>query len=89
LFESAEAYLARNGEADCAILYIQLPGISGLELEEQIRNHGRGMPVVFITAHDDLATRAAVQKTRRDVLTKPFDDDDLLTAIASATDSRG
>jgi FixJ family two-component response regulator len=87
LFDSAEPFLKDNFEADCAILDVRLPGISGLELEERLRQQGRRMPVVFITAHDDVATRSAIQKSRRYLLMKPFDDDDLLAAIAEATDT--
>jgi FixJ family two-component response regulator len=88
VFESAEAYLARDCRADCAILDIHLSGISGLELEGRLRQAGRGIPVVFITAHDDAATRAAAQDVCMPFLTKPFDEAGLLDAIARATDGR-
>ncbi len=84
LYESGEAYLAENCKADCAIVDINLPGVSGLEMEEQLRRSGRGIPVVFITAHDDLAHRA-VRTTGMPVLTKPLDEHDLLDAIALVT----
>lgn len=84
LFESGEAYLAENCNADCAIVDINLPGLSGLEMEEQLRRNGRGIPVVFITAHDDLANRV-VRTTGVPVLRKPLDEHDLLDAIALVT----
>lgn len=84
LFESGEAYLAENCQADCAIVDINLPGVSGLEMEEQLRKSGRGLPVVFITAHDDLASRAT-RTTGMPVLRKPLDEHDLLDAIALVT----
>jgi two-component system response regulator FixJ len=84
LFASGEAYLAQHCNADCAIVDIGLPGVSGLEMEEQMRQRGRQLPVVFITAHDDLAWRAALQ-TPMPVLKKPLDEDDLLEAIAQVT----
>ena len=84
LFESGEAYLAENCKADCAIVDINLPGVSGLEMEEQLRRNGRGIPVIFITAHDDLARRA-VRTTGMPVLRKPLDEHDLLDAIALVT----
>jgi FixJ family two-component response regulator len=87
LFDSAEPFLNDNLEADCAILDVRLRGISGLELDERLRQQGRRMPVVFITAHDDVATMAAIQKSGCRFLMKPFDDDDLLAAIAEATDT--
>ena len=85
VFDSAEAYLERDCEADCAILDIDLPGLSGLQLAERLRQEGRRLPVVFITAHDELAILAAVQETHRPFLRKPLDESDLLDAIARAT----
>jgi FixJ family two-component response regulator len=85
LFDSAEAYLARDCHADCAILDVHLSGISGLELEGRLRETGRGVPVVFITGRDDAAVRAAVRASRMPCLTKPFDEAGLLAAIAQAT----
>jgi FixJ family two-component response regulator len=84
-FESAEAYLARDCDADCAILDIQLPGISGLELEGRMKQGGNHVGVVFITAHDGPEVRDAIRETRRPFLKKPFDEGGLLDAIARAT----
>src|SRR5262245_36098665 len=86
VFDSAEAYLAERCDADCAILDIQLPGLSGFELEDHLRRERSGLAVLFITARDDSATRAAVERRRRHLLAKPFDEDGLLAAIASAID---
>jgi FixJ family two-component response regulator len=84
LFESGEAYLAETCQADCAIVDIGLPGVSGIEMEARMRRNGCHMPVVFITAHDDLARRA-LQQTLMPVLRKPVDEHDLLEAIAQVT----
>ena len=84
LFESGEAYLAQTCPADCAIVDIGLPGVSGIEMEARMRRNGCRMPVVFITAHDDLATRG-LQQTPMPVLRKPVDEHDLLEAIAQVT----
>jgi len=84
LFESGEAYLSERCAADCAIVDIGLPGVSGLEMEERMRQSGCGMPIVFITARDDLAQRA-IRTTPMPVLKKPLDEDDLLDAIAQVT----
>lgn len=84
LFESGEAYLSQRCEADCAIVDIGLPGVSGLEMEARIRQSGSGMPIVFVTGHDDLAQRAK-RTTPMPVLKKPLDEDDLLDAIALVT----
>jgi FixJ family two-component response regulator len=84
LFDSGEAYLAEVRDADCAIVDIGLPGMTGLEMEERLRRSGREIPMVFITAHDELAIRA-MQRTSRPVLRKPVDEHELLEAIAQAT----
>ena len=88
VFASAEAYLAGNCRPDCAILDVHLAGISGLELEATLRQEGHATAVVFITAHDDPATRQAIQRSRRASLRKPFDEEGLLDAIALATRGR-
>ena len=84
LFESGEAYLSARCEADCAIVDIGLPGLSGLEMEQQLRQSGSGMPIVFITGRDELARRA-MMTTPMPVLKKPLDEGDLLDAIAHVT----
>jgi FixJ family two-component response regulator len=84
VFGSAEAYLAEACAADCAILDVHLPGISGLDLEGRLRAAGSEMSIVFITADDDAGTREAIRRTRRPSLLKPFDETRLLEALASA-----
>jgi FixJ family two-component response regulator len=84
-FESAEAYLAGHCEPDCAILDIELPGLSGLELEQRMRKDGSRVPVVFVSAHDDLVSRTRAIQPEAQFLRKPLDEAGLLTAIAHAT----
>jgi FixJ family two-component response regulator len=86
LFASGEECLAQNCDGDCAIVDIGLPGVSGLEMAERLRERGRGTPVVFITARDDAANRAGL-RTRMPVLKKPLDERDLLEAIDQVTAS--
>jgi FixJ family two-component response regulator len=88
LFDSGEAYLAEVRDADCAIVDIGLPGINGLEMKERLRTNGRDIPMVFITAHDELAVHA-MERTSMPVLRKPVDEHELLDAIAQATATRG
>jgi FixJ family two-component response regulator len=85
VFGSAEAFLARICVPDCVILDIQLPGMSGLELEARLRLRGHPMPVVFITAHDERDLLSQVQATHRPFLRKPLDETGLLEAIARVT----
>lgn len=84
-FDSAEAYLADHYEPDCAILDLELPGLSGLELEQRLRQQGCHVPVVFVSAHDDLVARTRAIQPRAQFLRKPLDEAGLLAAIAHAT----
>src|SRR6478752_823084 len=79
-FESAEAWLAGICPADGAIIDINLPGMSGLELDERLRREGRAIPTVFITAHDE----PGPAPESRTILQKPLDEQSLLDAIEHA-----
>ncbi|REE18339.1 response regulator receiver domain-containing protein [Paraburkholderia sp. BL27I4N3] len=84
-FESAEAFLGASiGQGPyCLVLDVQLPGLSGPRLYEQLGH--RRPPAVFITSHDSQATRAAIEKARgEELLIKPFVTQDLLNAISRA-----
>jgi FixJ family two-component response regulator len=76
-FDSAEAWLAGNCPADVAIVDINLPDMSGFELDERLRREGRAIPTVFITAQDELGPAPA----SRIILQKPLDPQSLLDAI--------
>lgn len=87
VFTSAEDYLASavQRRADCLILDVCMPGMSGLELQRRLSATGRYPPVVFITAHEDEpARRAALEAGAVGFLSKPFDDALLLDALARA-----
>ena len=87
-FASAEEFLdfERNDGPSCLVLDIQMPGLSGLQLQDRLMTSGANLPVIFITAYEDtnVRTRALDQGAAR-FLEKPFDDDVLLDAIHSAT----
>jgi len=93
-FASAETFL-QSGQAHttaCLLLDMQLPGISGLELQRQLRSSQARMPIIFLTAHGNEAIRAqALQAGAVAFFAKPFDDTALLKAIhaALAPDSGG
>jgi FixJ family two-component response regulator len=59
-FDSAESFLADPSRSSfaCLLVDIQLTGMSGLELQRQLRAEGSRLPLIFITAHDDPAYRA-------------------------------
>jgi FixJ family two-component response regulator len=85
-FASAEEFLADDAkEADCLILDVRLPGLSGLWLFQELRRVGRGVPVVFVTANDDPGLRErALGAGAIAFLLKPFQEEVLLEAIARA-----
>jgi FixJ family two-component response regulator len=88
-FASAEAFEARSVEVDCAIIDMRLPGVSGLELRERLRQRTSPLPVVMVTgdAHRPAPDLPAAADTP--FVHKPFDEDTLSNAIAAAMASVG
>ncbi len=88
VFASAEDFLnsAHARKADCLILDVRLPGMSGVELHHRLLARGCRVPVAFITAHasDDRARSEAASDYTVAYLTKPFDEDELLDAVHAA-----
>jgi FixJ family two-component response regulator len=83
-FASAEDLLAALDEASagCVMADIRMPGMSGIELQQAMRSRGLALPVVFITAHGDVATaRAAFRADALDFLEKPFDEGVAVAAV--------
>jgi FixJ family two-component response regulator len=85
-FASAEDYLATGSASrhGCLVLDVYLGGMSGLDLRNQLARSGRAVPVVFITAHQDLAA-VTQQAAGAPCLRKPFDEELLFAAIARVT----
>jgi FixJ family two-component response regulator len=87
-FVSAEAFLEAEIESDgpsCMILDIRMPGMTGMELQEKLVMRQYSMPIIFITGHGDLPMGVqAMKQGAVDFLRKPFDEDDLREAIATA-----
>ena len=88
VFASAEEFLsaAHNGNADCLVLDVRLPGISGVELHRHLLSQNCKLPAIFITAHasDDPAKREARSDWTVAYLIKPFGEDELLDAVDAA-----
>lgn len=88
LFGSAEEFLDSNDprKADCLILDVRLPGMSGVELHRQLLTRKFNVPVIFITAHgsDDRARSEAASDWTVAYFTKPFNADELLDAVNTA-----
>ena len=86
-FASAEAFL-QSGQVHttaCLLLDVRLPGLSGLELQRQLRASQARPPIIFLTAHGTAAMRAqTLQAGAVAFFTKPFSDTALLEAIHTA-----
>lgn len=69
----------------CLILDVRLPGVSGLDLSEQLARHCIELPIVFMTGHGDIPMSVRAMKAGAvDFLPKPFRDQDMLDAVATA-----
>ena len=86
-FASAQEFLARPGAEmpSCLVLDLQLPGLSGLDLQKRMADAGLEIPIVFLTGHGDIpASVQAMKAGAVEFLTKPFDEEGLLQAIREA-----
>ena len=86
-FASAQEFLARpRAESPCClILDLQLPGLSGLDLQKRMAEVELEIPIVFLTGHGDIpASVQAMKAGAVEFLTKPFDEEELLQAIREA-----
>lgn len=86
-FGSAEQFLKSEArhKATCLIADIRMPGMSGLELQAELKAEGCGIPILFITAHGDAEMRTlAMRDGAVEFLAKPFDDAVLLEIIHAA-----
>lgn len=82
---AAEFRRCYDGQPGCLVLDIHMPGQSGLALYEQLLREGQRLPVIFITAHADVATAVAAMKTGAiEFLEKPFDRAALASRIRNA-----
>lgn len=87
-FASASEFLSRPREAtpSCLVLDMTLPGINGLQLQQQLAGR-RDMPIIFITGRGDVPmTVQAMKAGAVEFLTKPFNEDVLLAAIGGAVE---
>ena len=90
-FDGAEAFLAADatGRFDCLITDIRMPGMSGLELLQQLQAAGSTMPVIVVTSVTDPVTRSrALASGAHAYLTKPVTDDILLQSLGTALAGR-
>jgi CheY-like chemotaxis protein len=90
-FSSAEEFLASDclDQTNCLILDVAMPGMTGPDLQHELRVRQREIPIIFITANRDETIRARVlEQGAEECLFKPFGDSALFVALQSALSSR-
>jgi FixJ family two-component response regulator len=83
-FGTAQEFLAigRGDDPSCLILDVRLPGISGLDLQHELKRGRISIPIIFLTAHADVPMSVRAMKSGAvEFLTKPFRQQDLLDAV--------
>ncbi len=87
VFPTAQAFLERYvpDMPCCLVLDVRMPGMSGLQLQEELASRGVVIPIIFITGHGDVKMAVRALKAGAvDFLEKPFDDQELLDRIQHA-----
>lgn len=90
VFASGKDFLENvpSDRPGCLILDIRMPGLSGLEMQLELKRHGYSLPIIFITGHGDVPMAvAAMQNGALDFVQKPFRDQVLLDSISRALDT--
>ena len=86
-FTSASSFLGSPvySLADCLVLDVAMPEMSGPELQQELKKRGRNIPIIFITAiRDEDIRKRLMREGAVDCLTKPFSDDELHEALRAA-----
>jgi FixJ family two-component response regulator len=87
VFSSAEEFLASDAvsQMKCLVLDIAMPGLTGLELQQELKGRGHNIPIVFITGQkDETVRKRALERGAVGFLLKPFSDTALLEALNTA-----
>jgi FixJ family two-component response regulator len=90
-FADAAAYVARPPfeGLGCLILDLRMPGMSGIELQAELKRLNHALPIVFLTGHGDLPSGVeAMKRGAVDFLQKPVDEEALVRAVELALDQR-
>jgi FixJ family two-component response regulator len=86
-FSSAEAFLASDAvsETSCLLLDIAMPGMSGPDLQQELKRRRQTIPIVFITGHGDRSVRPRLlARGAVECLSKPFSETALFDAVTAA-----
>src|SRR5436190_35988 len=87
-FGSATEFMARGSQNQypaCLILDVQMPGLTGIQLQDELLDAGAGMAIIFVSAHEDTPTTVrAMKRGAVDFLQKPLDADQLLKSVEQA-----
>ena len=86
-FSSGREFLdsLRHCVPDCVVLDLHMPGLTGLDVQRELRSQGIRIPSIIITAHDEAETRAqCLAAGARAYLRKPFEENVLMSEIVSA-----
>ena len=85
VFHSAEAYLEKVKEYDSGILLLDqdMPGMTGLEVQQKLINDGAKLPIIFITAMYGIVKEPAIKNGALGVFEKPFDPKELVDLLAT------
>lgn len=87
LYDSAETFLdtADLDAPGCVLLDLNMPGLTGLQLQQSLGEAGRKLPIIFISGHGDIRSSVLAMKYgAQDFLTKPVDTGELLDSVAKA-----
>jgi FixJ family two-component response regulator len=91
-FESGQEFLSAQSsphDADCSVIDVQMPGMTGLEVQERMKCAGMDLPVIFITAHEEEGVEEhALRDGAVGFLRKPFSDEVLVGLIRNALQCR-
>lgn len=88
-FASGQDFLSSRGcdAPSCLVLDLQMPGLSGLDLQKRMADVGLEVPIIFLTGHGDIpASVRAMKAGAVEFLTKPFDEEALLRAVQEAVE---
>jgi len=86
-YADAESFLGALDplQHGCLVLDIRMPGMSGLELQDELKRHGNPLPIIFVTGHGDVPMAVStVKKGAAEFIEKPFDDRALLGLVENA-----